>query len=211
MFRLTFAAPRDLPLAVAAVRAALAGHGVVALPTETFYGLAVSPDDAAAVDRLLALKGRAAEKALPVAAASLDEVEALGVLAEPWRSRLRAAWPAPLSVVLPARRRLAACGETVAVRVPDHELLRRLLARVGPLTVTSANRAGEPPAATPEEVTQALGTGLAVLLDGGPCPGGRPSTLLDLSSAVPTVLRDGAWAVPRDWLEGRPKSGQMRS
>jgi L-threonylcarbamoyladenylate synthase len=173
-------------------------HGVVALPTETFYGLAVPPDDPVAVARVFTLKGRPAEKALPVVAASLAQLGPLAVFPEAWRRRLEAAWPAPLTVVLPSGTGFAG-GGNVAVRVPAHRLLRALLASVGPLTATSANRSGGPPLSRPQDVARLLGAGLALLLDGGEAPGGLPSTVVDLSGELPRLLRQGAWQVPSEW------------
>jgi L-threonylcarbamoyladenylate synthase len=199
MLRLPFTAPEHLGNAVAAVRSALADHGVVALPTETFYGLAAEPDDPVGVGRVYALKGRSEGKALPVVGASLAQLEPLVVVPEGWWGRLEAAWPAALTVILEARRALAAAGLTVAVRVPDHVLLRALLASVGPLTATSANRSGSAPLARADEVVNALGSGLSLLLDGGDTPGDVPSTLLDLTSGQPRLLRRGRWRPPPEW------------
>jgi L-threonylcarbamoyladenylate synthase len=198
MLRLPFADERDLSAALKAVLSARQGHGVVALPTETFYGLAVAPDDPVAVARVFTLKGRPAEKALPVVAASVAQLGPLAVFPEAWRGRLEATWPAPLTVVLPSRTGLAG-GGNVAVRVPAHPLLRALLASVGPLTATSANRSGGPPLSRPRDVARLLGAGLALLLDGGEAPGGLPSTVLDLTGELPRLLRQGAWQVPSEW------------
>jgi L-threonylcarbamoyladenylate synthase len=198
MLRLPFADERDLSAALEAVLKARQRHGVVAVPTETFYGLAVPPDDPVAVARLFTLKGRPAEKALPVVAASLAQLGPLVVFPEAWRGRLGAAWPAPLTVVLPSGTGLAG-GGNVAVRVPAHRLLRALLASVGPLTATSANRSGGPPLSRPQDVARLLGAGLALLLDGGEAPGGLPSTVVDLSGELPRLLRQGAWQVPSEW------------
>ena len=198
MRRLPFADGRDLPAALEATLNVRQGHGVVALPTETFYGLAVPPDDPVAVARVFTLKGRPAKKALPIVGASLTQLDALVVFPEAWRGRLQAAWPAPLTVVLPARTGLVG-GGNVGVRVPAHPLLRALLASVGPLTATSANRSGGPPLSRPQDVARLLGDGLALLLDGGEAPGGLPSTVVDLSGAVPRLLRQGVWQVPSEW------------
>ncbi|HPC82975.1 MAG TPA: L-threonylcarbamoyladenylate synthase [Thermoanaerobaculaceae bacterium] len=195
-----FHADSDLPAAAAACRAALDGHGVVAVPTETFYGLAVDPRDAAAVEAVLELKGRPADKALPLVAADLDQVAELVVLAPVWVARLAAVWPAPLTVVAPVRQPLPACGRTAAVRVPGHGLLRALLRMTGPLTATSANPSGLPALISPAAVAKAFGRGLALLLDGGDAPGGSPSTLVDICSEVPKLLRPGAFRPPREWL-----------
>lgn len=196
---LPFTAEGHLPQAAAAVRGTLAAHGIVALPTETFYGLAVDPFDPQAVARVFALKGREAGKALLVVTASLAQAEELAAIPEAWRQRLATVWPSPLTVVFPAHRPLPGSGATVAIRVPAHDLLRALLAEVGPLTATSANLSGRPPARKPEEVL-ALSATIDLLLDGGPTPGGLPSTLLDLTRTPPRVLRTGAFPVPREWL-----------
>jgi len=193
-----FTLPSHLPAAAAAVREALARAAVVALPTETFYGLAVDPLDAAAVARVFALKGRGEDKALPVVVADLEQAAALAVIDAPRRTALARVWPAPLTVVLPARRGTGGAA-TIALRVPGHELLRSLLARVGALTATSANRSGQPPCADPGSVLAALGADVAVLLDGGATPGGAPSTLIDWTAATPRLLRQGAWRLPPSW------------
>jgi L-threonylcarbamoyladenylate synthase len=199
MLRVRFTSPGHLPAAVAAVREALAARGIIALPTETFYGLAVDPANAAAVARVFTLKGREAAKALPVVAASLDQIDRLVVLDGRRRAALTAAWPAPLTVVLPLRRPLAAAAGSLAIRIPDHALLRSLLARVGPLTATSANRSGAPPCGTAAAVAEALGGEVDVLLDGGATLGGSPSTLLDWTADQPVLLRPGAWSLPPSW------------
>lgn len=199
MLHLPFSDEHDLSAALQAMREAQHGHGVVALPTETFYGLAVPPNDPVAVDRVFALKGRPAEKALPVVGASIAQLDPLVVLPKGWRGRLEAAWPAPLTVVLPAATTLAAGGRTLAVRVPAHPLLRALLASVGPLTATSANRSGGSPLARAGEVARVLGDGLALLLDGGDAPGGLSSTVVDLTRGVPRIVRQGAWRPPPEW------------
>ena len=199
MLILPFHRPSHLPAAVAAVRGALARHGVVALPTETFYGLAVDPYDVAAVARVFALKGREAVKALLLVVAGIDQAAEVAVLDDERRAALAAVWPAPLTVVLPVRRPLPAAAATVAVRVPDHLLLRTLLLRVGPLTATSANRAGAPPATTAGEVGEALVGDVDLVLDGGTTAGGLPSTLVDWTGAHPRILRPGAFTIPASW------------
>ncbi|MFI5167284.1 MAG: L-threonylcarbamoyladenylate synthase [Thermoanaerobaculales bacterium] len=193
-----FTRPGHLGAAVAALRNALACHGVTALPTETFYGLAVTPGDGAAIARLAEIKGRPSEKAFPVVGASLAQLETLVEIADEWRARLLASWPAPLTVVLPCVRR-GRRSATLAVRVPNHGLLRDLLAEVGPLTATSANRSGAPALDDPSAVARELGRELALLLDGGRAPGGLPTTLVDLSVEPPRLLRAGAFVPPRAW------------
>jgi len=199
MHRLPFTDPSHLPAAAAAVRRAQATHGVVALPTETFYGLAVDPSDGTAVERVFVAKGRPADKSLPVVGTSIAQLEELVVFTERWYGRLAAVWPAPLTVVLPARRAVLAGGVTLAVRVPAQPLLCALLGFLGPLTATSANLSGTPPRTSPDAVAAALGPHLAVLLDGGPTPGSPASTLIDLTCEPPRVLRRGAFKIPAEW------------
>ena len=198
MRRFPLSSPADLPAARAAVRAALDEHGVVAIPTESSYGLAAAPADAEGVARVFAAKGRRPDKALPLVAASLAQVEAIAILDPTWRERLAAVWPAALSVVLPARAGTG-LGATVAIRVPAHPLLRGVLHASGPLTATSANRSGGAPTLSPEAVMGVFGGAVALLLDGGELPGGPPSTLIDVSGSAPVLLRAGACAVPDGW------------
>jgi L-threonylcarbamoyladenylate synthase len=161
----------------------------------------VDPDDDIAVGRLFTLKRRPRDKALLVVGASLEQLGRLVRVPDGWRERLETAWPAPLTVVLPtaAGSLAAGSGSTLAVRVPAGRLLRALLAVVGPVTATSANCSGGEALASADAVAEVLGHGLAVLLDGGTTPGGSPSTLVDLISSPPRVLRKGPWNPPAEW------------
>ncbi|MFN3413221.1 MAG: L-threonylcarbamoyladenylate synthase [Thermoanaerobaculum sp.] len=190
-----------LPAAVEAVREVVTAHGLVVLPTETFYGLAVNPRDPEAVAKVFAVKGRDTAKALLVVAANFRQAEELAIIPELWRCRLQKVWPAPLTVVFQARQALPGSGHTVAVRVPAVDLLRSLLAEVGPLTATSANLSGQAPAQTVQELGP-LSQRVDLILDGGKTPGGLSSTLLDATVTPPRVLRQGAFAVPVEWLRG---------
>lgn len=178
---------------------ALGGGAVAAIPTETFYGLAASPWSGPGCARILAMKGRPAEKALPVVAATPDDLDALGVEAPAGVvGRFAALWPAPLTVVFSLRAPLACtAGErSLAVRIPAHEKLRRLLAVTGPLTATSANLSGEPPLASPDRVADAFGNAVDVVVDAGETRGGLPSTIVDARFDPPRVVRPGAFPWP---------------
>ncbi|HZM29820.1 MAG TPA: L-threonylcarbamoyladenylate synthase [Acidimicrobiales bacterium] len=182
---------------VAQAVAALRARGVVALPTDTVYGLAALPRSAEHTGQLFALKGRADDVPVAVLCASADQ--ALG-LADPDRvnddvRRMAARlWPGPLTLVLARRPGLGyALGEpaaTVGVRCPDHPLVRALAAEVGPLATTSANLHGEPTPPTAEGVAAVFGGGVALVLDGGP-RGGTPSTVVDCTGPEWRVLRAG--------------------
>jgi len=182
--------------------AVLTAGGIVAYPTDTFYGLAVDPRDGIAVRRLFAAKGRASQAAVPLIAADADQVEAhVGELSAMARRLADAFWPGPLALVIPAGSRLAAelhAGRgTVAVRVPAHAVAVGLARAAGhPITATSANRSGDPPAREAAEVVTAMGDAVALVLDAGACAGGLPSTIVDVTAGEPRLVRAGA--VPWD-------------
>lgn len=175
--------------------------GIVALPTDTFYGLAVDPASAAAVRALFDLKGRDAGAALPLIAASIEQVEAFcGPLAGTTRRLAEAFWPGPLSLVWAAPAAVApevhAGLGTVAIRVPAHALARALAAAFGrPVTATSANPSGAPPARTVADLGAIARDPRVLVIDGGPAPGGAPSTIVDARQDPPALVRAGeiAW------------------
>jgi L-threonylcarbamoyladenylate synthase len=183
---------------------------ILAMPTDTLYGLAANPFDADAVGRICRLKGRAADRAVPLVAADVDQISAaLGEL--PLLARLLAVrfWPGPLTLLMPAPERLPrdVTGGTgrVGVRVPAHAVTRALCRAAGsPLTATSANRSGRPATSDPDVVAETIGDDLDMMLDAGITPGGPPSTIVDVSDATPRVIRAGAipWEVIHACLEG---------
>ena len=194
MNTLPFTDHHHVPDAAGAAAEIVAGGGVILLPTETFYGLGASPSDADAVQRIRELKGRPAELALPVLCSDFQQVEELVEVPAAFRVRLSRSWPAPLTVILPARRRVPASpGASLAVRIPAHSLLRALLYRLGPLTGTSANRHGAAPSTVADEALQSLLGSPDLVLDGGATPGGRASTLVDLTGEREQVMRSGAF------------------
>jgi|CXWL01.1.fsa_nt_gi L-threonylcarbamoyladenylate synthase len=187
--------------ALADARATLAAGGLLVVPSESSYGLAVDPRSALGVAAIYALKAREAGKPLPVVVADRQQIAALGAdPSDPGLELAAAAWPAALSVLLPLHasdRDLPAAAGTgaVAVRVPDHRGLRGLLVALGhPLTATSANPSGAPPLVDPDAVVAwltAASCPRAVLLDAGVLPGGLPSTLFRLVDGRLDVLRRG--------------------
>jgi L-threonylcarbamoyladenylate synthase len=182
--------------------------GLVALPTDTLYGLAADPFRADAVARLFAVKGRAAGRALPLIAAGADQIAArLGPL-PPAGERLAAKfWPGPLTLLIPAPVALArgVTGGTgrVGVRVPAHDIARAICrAADRPITATSANRSGQPAASDPAEVERTLGEDVDLLIDAGPTRGGAPSTIVDVTGDTSRLVRAGAiaWNDIQAWL-----------
>ncbi len=178
------------------VRAALSGGRILAIPTESSYGLAVDPRSIAGVEAIYRLKERERGKPLPVVVASLEQVIDLGVEPNEAIRFAEAHWPAPLTVVAPLRAGVslpaAAGGDTLAVRVPDDDRLRALLQALGhPLTATSANRSGEPPACDLADLEPILDATGALVIGGGRTPGGLASTVVSWTSAGLRVLRRG--------------------
>jgi L-threonylcarbamoyladenylate synthase len=177
--------------------------GVLAMPTESFYGLGASPLNEDAVRRVGIIKGRLAAKPILVLISALPELDRLAAEVPPGAAVLiKRFWPGPLTIIFPAARSLpdALTGGTgtVGVRQTAYPLLVELLRHVGPLTGTSANRAGEPPARTAEEVRRGLGADLDLILDSGPTPGGVPSTIVHTVGAL-RLLREGL--IPRGSIE----------
>ena len=173
--------------------------GIAAIPTETFYALAADPFNTVAVEQIFQIKGRDDRHPLPVLIATRLDLESLGVTADPRTLDVYfSIWPAPLTVVLPVRMPLAASRgvSTLGVRLPASRRLRDLLAAVGPVTGTSANRSGFPPLSDPDAVEADFRREIALLVDGGKTPGGLPSTLLDATRDPPVVLRRGAHLWP---------------
>ena len=183
----------------------LRNGGVVAIPTDTLYGLAASPFDDSAIERVFRLKGRSTTTAIPLLLEDADDVSrwALDVPELTW-DLARRFWPGPLTLVLRRSGAVpeAVCGggSTVGLRVPDHLVPRAIAGALGsPITGTSANRTGRPGLTTPEAVRSEFGDEVDLVIDGADAPGGLPSTVLDLTSDQPRMLRPGA--VPAGAIE----------
>lgn len=174
----------------------LQAQAVIAAPTDTVYGLVCQYDSDAAIEALYEAKGRPPQKALPILLGDEHQLDEVVAHVPDIARRLMARfWPGPLTLVLPARPhlpvRLTAGMDTVAVRVPDHPVLRALARRSGPLASSSANRSGGPDCATAAAVLAQLDGRIPLLLDGGTTPGGVPSTVLALSADGVIFLREG--------------------
>jgi L-threonylcarbamoyladenylate synthase len=186
----------DEPVARAAE--VLRAGGVVAIPTETVYGLAADVENPRAITRVYAIKGRPADHPLIVHAHDLDALDGFVAEITPELRALAAAfWPGPLTAVVargPRTPRGVTGGqETVAVRVPGHPVARAILAAFGgALAAPSANRFGRISPTTAEHVRADLGDEVDLIVDGGPAQVGVESTIADLTGEVPAVLRAGA-------------------
>ncbi|WP_182882713.1 L-threonylcarbamoyladenylate synthase [Microbispora sp. H10949] len=175
---------------------------LVVLPTDTVYGIGADAFTASAVNALLEAKGRGRDMPVPVLVGTVRAanalVESLGTYGQ---DLVDTFWPGPLTLILRANRSLSwDLGDTkgtVAVRMPLHPVALDLLKETGPMAVSSANRSGNPPATTADQAQEQLGELVTVYLDGGPCGDDVPSTILDLTTAVPRVLRKGAIPVDK--------------
>ncbi len=175
----------------------LGAGGIVALPTDTVYGIAVALSTPGGIERLFHVKQRPPDKAMALLVADVRQAATLAVISPMAAALADAFWPGPLTLVL---TKLPAAvlpdsigaGPTVGLRLPDHPSPRALAAALGPLPTTSANRSGQPDLLDAGSVVHELGTGVELVLDGGRTPGSRPSTVVDLTVDPPALLRIGA-------------------
>jgi L-threonylcarbamoyladenylate synthase len=185
-----------------AVRKAAAGvraGKLVVLPTDTLYGIGADAFSPEAVRALLDAKGRGTDLPPPVLVPDASTVDGLATDVPAYaRALMEEFWPGPLTLVLRAQPSLAwdlgETGGTVALRMPDDPVALALLAEVGPMAVSSANRHGYPASRTVVEAASQLGPNVEFYLDGGPVSGGLASTILDCTREDPVVLRLGALA-----------------
>ena len=207
-------AGRDEALAV------LRSGGVIALPTDTVYGIAVALETPGGIEQLFAAKSRPPDKAIALLLADVDQAAEIGELSDAARLLAGSFWPGGLTIVVPRRtdRPLPAAltgGElapgaisTVGLRVPGHATPRALAAALGPLPTTSANRSGEPEARDADEIEAILGDAIDLILDGGRSSGGLASTVVDLTGDDPRILRHGA--IPEAAIRRSLESATLR-
>jgi L-threonylcarbamoyladenylate synthase len=186
------------PGCLEAAALALDAGGIVGIPTETVYGLAVLPRPDALAALILA-KRRPLDKGIALLVDDVDQVASLVRLSPPARRLAERFWPGALTLVLPLRQGVVLPDEltggrgSLGVRLPDHRVPRALARRMGPLAVTSANRSGEPEAATAGALLTAVGESLALVVDDGPVRGGVPSSVVSVAAdGRLEVLRQGA-------------------
>jgi L-threonylcarbamoyladenylate synthase len=185
--------PEDLAQAIQVLRAA----GLVAFPTDTVYGVGAHAWLPAAVEQLYVAKQRPRDKAIPLLISSVDALPQVAIdVPQTAYSLARRFWPGALTLVLRRDPRVpdavTSGQETVAVRVPDHRVTQALIAALdAPLAATSANLSGHPAPDTAQGVLDQLDTRIDLILDGGTCPGGVASTIVDLTISPPTILRAG--------------------
>ena len=194
----------DDPAGRAVAAEVLRDGGIVALPTDTVYGIAVALDTPGGIERLFAAKSRPPDRAIALLLADVDQAAQVGELSTAATALAGAFWPGGLTLVVPRRadrplpRSLTGDAlapgavESVGLRVPAHHTPRSLAAVVGPLPTTSANRSGEPEARDADEIEAQLGDSVDLILDGGASTGGLASTVVDVTGEEPRILRHGA-------------------
>jgi L-threonylcarbamoyladenylate synthase len=194
--------PDDLAGRAAAIEVLRAG-GIVALPTDTVYGVAVALDTPGGIERLFEVKRRPPERGIMLLLDAASQAADIGVIGPAASALAEACWPGGLTVVVPQRADvplpavLTGGAPTIGLRVPDHDAPRALAAAVGPLPVTSANVSGLPEARDATEILAQLGDAVDLILDGGAAHGGPASTVVDCTGAMPVVLRLGAIPLAR--------------
>jgi L-threonylcarbamoyladenylate synthase len=187
----------------AAAVGVLRGDGIVALPTDTVYGIAVRLDAPSGVERLFHVKQRPPDRAIALLIASAEQAHEIGAMSEAAQVLAGALWPGGLTIVVEQRAGttlpdvLTGGASTIGLRVPDHPAPRALAAGVGPLPTTSANRSGQPEARDAAEIAAQLGEAIELIVDGGVAHGGPASTVVDCTGATARVLRVGAIPVER--------------
>jgi tRNA threonylcarbamoyl adenosine modification protein (Sua5/YciO/YrdC/YwlC family) len=178
----------------------LRSGGVVALPTDTVYGIAVDLATPGGVERLFAAKRRPPDKGIMLLLAAASQAELVGHIGPAARALAAAFWPGGLTLVVVQRpdvdlpAALTGGSRTVGVRLPDHPTPRALAAAVGPIPTTSANRSGRPEGRDAADILDQIGDAIDLVLDGGPAHGGPASTVVDLTGDRPRILRAGAVA-----------------
>jgi L-threonylcarbamoyladenylate synthase len=204
----------DDPEGQAAALDVLRAGGLVAFPTDTVYGLAVSLHTPGGIEKLYAAKRRPVDKAIVVLVDGLDQLAGLVTVPPAAQVLGGVGWPGGLTLILPLRsavqlpHALTAGTATLGVRVPDHPTPRALARMLGPLPTTSANLSGEPDALDAAAAEASIGDACELILDGGRTRGGRSSTIVDCSSGAPSVVRVGA--IPVDILARALDEAGMR-
>jgi tRNA threonylcarbamoyl adenosine modification protein (Sua5/YciO/YrdC/YwlC family) len=179
----------------------LRAGGIVALPTDTVYGIAVAVSTPGGVERLFEVKGRPAEKGITLLLDDATQAARAGLMTPAATALAAAAWPGGLTVVVPQRPDapwpsvLTGGNDSIGLRVPDHDAPRTLARALGPLPTSSANVSGRPEAADVAGIVEGLGDAVDLVLDGGPAHGGPASTVVDCTGALPRVVRVGALPV----------------
>jgi L-threonylcarbamoyladenylate synthase len=179
----------------------LRAGGIVGLPTDTVYGIAVALSTPRGIERLFEAKERPLDKGIVLLLDDATQAARTGLLTPAAAALAAAAWPGGLTVIVPQRPdvswppALTGGASTIGLRIPDHEAPRMLARSLGPLPTTSANMSGRPEANDATAILDQLGDAIDLVLDGGRARGGPPSTVVDCTGPDPVIVRDGAMPV----------------
>ncbi len=168
---------------------------IIAYPTDTVYGLGCDPFQASGIIKLFEAKGRDSNKAIAILIGSIEQARFITDHMTDMALRLcEQFWPGGLTVIVPRKNslpELISNTDRIGIRIPDHPVALKILNEYGPLATTSANLSGKPNTRTAQEVYKQLESRVPLILDGGECPGGIPSTVVDCSNDEPVILREG--------------------
>lgn len=199
----TLILPSSSPFAIETARDFISKGELIAFPTDTVYGLSSSPFTTASIEKIFVAKGRDFNKAIAILIGSPEQLNMVTTGFPRDAQRLAARfWPGALTLVVPIAPGLPgniSPYPTIGIRMPDHPFALALLQSLGPLATTSANRSGSPDARTAQDVENQLSGSVSFILDGGSCPGGVPSTVVDCCQLEIRILREGA--IPRTEIE----------
>lgn len=174
--------------------------GLIVFPTDTVYGLAAKFDETEAIERIYQVKGRDQTKALAVLVGNLDQLKIISTgISKNATKLIKYYWPGAMTLILEKRGDLKAqlsIDNSIGIRIPDDRFVRELSERIGPLATTSANRSGFPSTTRVDEVLEQIGNLVDLIVDGGECEGGVPSSVVDCRFEEIKILRDGA--IPKE-------------
>ncbi len=191
----TITLPADNPESISSALSLFRDGEIVAFPTDTVYGLGADPFQASGIIKLFEAKGRDSNKAIAILVGSVEQAQLVTDHMTEMAMRLcEAFWPGGLTVIVPRKNtlpELISNTDRIGIRMPNHPVALEMLRTFGPLATTSANLSGKPDAVSARDVFDQLCNRVPLILDGGKCPGGVPSTVIDCSGSEPIVLRTG--------------------
>lgn len=191
----TITLPAENPESISSALSLFRDGEIVAFHTDTVYGLGTDPFQASGIIKLFEAKGRDSNKAIAILIGSLDQAHLVTDHMPEMAIRLcEVFWPGGLTVIVPRKKNLPELisnTDRIGIRMPNHPIALEMLRTFGPLATTSANLSGKPDAVTARDVYDQLNNRVPLILDGGKCQGGVPSTVIDCSGSEPVVLREG--------------------
>lgn len=192
----TITLPADDPTSIDTAINLLHDGEIIAFPTDTVYGLGTNAFHSPGIIKLFEAKGRDSNKAIAVLIGSIDQMALLtDDLNANARKLIERFWPGGLTIVVPKRKdipELLSAGTSIGIRMPDHPIALELLQKFGPIATTSANLSGGNNPQNAKNVRDQLNNRVPLILDGGECPGGIPSTVVDCTTEDIRILRQGA-------------------